>query len=356
MHPRDTEFCGPFIFEYSVLDKFLFDGGYCTFKDGQASFHYYLQDHLGNNRAVVSEDGTMEQTTEYYPFGGIYGDVSTNPGLQLYKYNGKEFDHSLRLDLYDYGARLYDPALVVWTGVDLLADEYGGISPYVYCHNNPVNAIDPDGKKVIPILCKDNSVIDYYRSPNNFSNAMRIFAKTKFGQQILADFTPKGKTIFGVKGNGKYAELDLKIQEETYSSQQGRAAEFFSPNTGAWTHAQTSLRKDGNNGKPYFIIFFDLNYSSEELIETIVHEFTVHLSNYEEVIRAYKKNFDFNDAEQVWNSSSAYQEHHNLNNKNKNRWLPGTANYYNTCNEIIKKNPQLKNIFEKTKRENEKKY
>ena len=68
------------------------------------------------------------------------------------------------------------------------------------------------------------------------------------------------------------------------------------------------------------------------------------------------KNFDFNDAEQVWNSSSAYQEHHDLNNKNKNRWLPGTANYYNTCNEIIKKSPQLKNIFEKTKRENEKKY
>ena len=148
--PRDTEFCGPFIFEYSVLDKFLFDGGYCTFKDGQASFHYYLTDHLGNNRAVVAEDGTVEQTTEYYPFGGIYGDVSTNPGLQLYKYNGKEFDHSLSLDLYDYGARLYDPALVVWTGVDPLADEYGGISPYVYCLSNPVNRIDPDGRKVKP--------------------------------------------------------------------------------------------------------------------------------------------------------------------------------------------------------------
>lgn len=147
--PRDTEFCGPFIFEYSVLDKFLFDGGYCTFKDGQASFHYYLQDLLGNNRAVVSEDGTVEQTTEYYPFGGIYGDVSTNPGLQLYKYNGKEFDHSLSLDLYDYGAHLYDPALVVWTGVDPLADEYGGISPYVYCLSNPVKYIDPNGKKVV---------------------------------------------------------------------------------------------------------------------------------------------------------------------------------------------------------------
>ena len=149
-HLYCTGFNGPFIILRGILDKFLFDGGYCTFKDGQASFHYYLQDHLGNNRAVVSEAGTMEQTTEYYPFGGIYGDVSTNPGLQLYKYNGKEFDHSLGLDLYDYGARLYDPALVVvWTGGDPLVDEYGGISPYAYCGNNPVNAIDPDGKKLI---------------------------------------------------------------------------------------------------------------------------------------------------------------------------------------------------------------
>ena len=149
-HLYCTDFNGPFIISRGILDKFLFDGGYCTFKDGQAIFHYYLTDHLGNNRAVVSEAGTVEQTTEYYPFGGIYGDVSTNPGLQLYKYNGKEFDHSLGLDLYDYGARLYDPALVVWTGVDPLADEYGGISPYVYCLSNPVNNIDTDGKKVRP--------------------------------------------------------------------------------------------------------------------------------------------------------------------------------------------------------------
>ena len=148
-HLYCTDFNGPFIISRGILDKFLFDGGYCTFKDGQASFHYYLQDHLGNNRAVVSEAGTMEQITEYYPFGGIYGDVSTNPGLQLYKYNGKEFDHYLGLDLYDYGARLYDPALVVWTGVDPLADEYGGISPYAHCLSNPVKYIDPNGKKVV---------------------------------------------------------------------------------------------------------------------------------------------------------------------------------------------------------------
>ncbi|HCS87235.1 MAG TPA: hypothetical protein DIW30_02030, partial [Bacteroidales bacterium] len=36
-------------------------------------------------------------------------------GLQPWKYSGKEYDHRDGLDLYDYGARLYDPAAVRWT-------------------------------------------------------------------------------------------------------------------------------------------------------------------------------------------------------------------------------------------------
>lgn len=41
-HKWCTDFNGPFIISCGILDKFLFDDGYCTFKDGQASFHYYL--------------------------------------------------------------------------------------------------------------------------------------------------------------------------------------------------------------------------------------------------------------------------------------------------------------------------
>ena len=36
------------------------------------TFHYYNQDHLGNNREVVNENGTIEQVTNYYPFGAPY--------------------------------------------------------------------------------------------------------------------------------------------------------------------------------------------------------------------------------------------------------------------------------------------
>lgn len=141
-----TTYAGDFVFENGQLSKYLFDGGYATFANGQPAWHYYYRDHLGNVRAVVSHDGTVEQRNHYYPFGAVYGDVAYNDGLQKYKYNGKELDRMHGLNFYDYGARQYDPLLGMFTQMDPLAEKYYGISPYAYCKNNPANKIDPNGK------------------------------------------------------------------------------------------------------------------------------------------------------------------------------------------------------------------
>ena len=112
------------------------------------SFKFYNKDHLGNIREVVSKSDSIEQVNEYYPFGTPIYDLCNNPEFQPFKFNGKELDMMHGLNTFDYGARQYNPVLPVWDRVDPLAEDYYNVSPYVYCINNPNNAIDPDGRKV----------------------------------------------------------------------------------------------------------------------------------------------------------------------------------------------------------------
>jgi RHS repeat-associated protein len=113
------------------------------------SFHHYIpRDYQGNNHVVVNGSRTVEQTNDYYAYGGPWGNTSTNQGLQPFKYNGKELDRVHGLDWYDYGARRYDPAFAQFTQMDPLCEKYPHLSPYAYCAGNPVNAIDPKGDSI----------------------------------------------------------------------------------------------------------------------------------------------------------------------------------------------------------------
>ena len=139
----NNQYCGNMLYENGTLKQILIDGGYITFNGSTPQYHFYLKDHLGNNRVVVNASGTVEQVNHYYPYGGLMGE-STNGDIQRYKYNGKELDRMNGLDWYDYGARYMDG--IRFTTMDPMAEKYYGISPYVYCKDNPVNRIDPDGK------------------------------------------------------------------------------------------------------------------------------------------------------------------------------------------------------------------
>ncbi|WP_375585546.1 RHS repeat-associated core domain-containing protein [Cyclobacterium xiamenense] len=65
-----------------------------------------------------------------------------------YGFNGKEFISDGRLDLYDFGERLYEPTVGRWTTVDPLSDHQKQLdkSPYAAMWNNPIGYNDPDGR------------------------------------------------------------------------------------------------------------------------------------------------------------------------------------------------------------------
>jgi RHS repeat-associated protein len=101
---------------------------------------------------------------EQFTTGGSY--------LNKWKFNGKELD--TETGLYYYGARYYDPRTSVWLGVDPLAMDYPGFSPYNYTINNPIRMIDPDGKGPGDVVAGFMAAIADYTVNNNYLSIRSI--------------------------------------------------------------------------------------------------------------------------------------------------------------------------------------
>ena len=134
------------------------------------NYVFNYTDHLGNVRVSYSKDPQTNQLkileeNHYYPFGlkhSAYGTGSkrdfmkgidpSDPPVRLeyvleteyqYKYNGKEFQDELGLNVYDMDMRQYDPAIARWVVLDPVI--HHSMSPYNAFDNNPVFWADPSG-------------------------------------------------------------------------------------------------------------------------------------------------------------------------------------------------------------------
>ena len=344
---------GSLVMEDGMVDRFLFDGGYAKATAVNPttynfSFYYYNQDHLGNNREVVDSAGTVKQITHYYPFGTPYADPSTilNASLQPYKYNGKELDKMHGLNTYDYGARQYNPVTARWDRMDPLCEKYYSVSPYAYCHNNPVMMVDPDGRDIVrwdvSLNRNGNTQQRQYTFNEKFEWAMRIFCQTEYGKTLISSFTPAGENIFGISGNGKYAKYRLDIQLGNY-------ADITQKTTAVGTR-EGSFGIYEREGEVRFSIFINTTGRDDgEILETIAHEFALHGSDIDEMINIYENaiNNHQNGYEAVKKfydrDSGGHNDHINLSQENRNDKAAGT--YLQVMDEITKKYPQYKDYF-----------
>ena len=218
-----TDYCGSLILQNGVPGMYHFTGGYISFSNSALSgCHYYIQDYLGNNRMVVNKTGAVEQTTHYYPYGGVIGGIDQNPSFQKYKFGGKELDRSYGLDWYDVLARQYDPVVPSWHTVDPLAEKYYWISPYVYCENNPIVFIDPIGQEKIDALESNKGNDDLKKAVRNFKDEPNVI-------NIWAHGSSDGITVY-----------DRNSNENVHIGDSKSFLKFLSENSKVWNNKKNN--------------------------------------------------------------------------------------------------------------------
>ena len=88
-----------------------------------------------------------------------------------YTFSAKEKDSETGLSYF--GARYYSSDLSIWLSVDPMSGKYPSLSPYVYCANNPVKLVDPNGEDYEVVVDHEKKTITicatYYAAKTNAS-------------------------------------------------------------------------------------------------------------------------------------------------------------------------------------------
>lgn len=111
---------------------------------------------------LVYYRGSVLEEDHYYPFGLNISVTNPTPAYEnKIKFVSKELQrdefvnaagNKSGLELYDFGARMQDPQIGRWNGIDQMASNYYNISPYVYSANDPVSQLDVDGRYVSTMI------------------------------------------------------------------------------------------------------------------------------------------------------------------------------------------------------------
>jgi RHS repeat-associated protein len=178
--------------------------------------NYYFSDHLGSASVITDAAGTVQEESDYYPFGGEVAVTGSDPNR--YKFTGKERAAESNLDYF--GARHYASTMGRFMSVDrtrlsAFIDDPQTWNRHSYAHNNPLEYVDRNGKWTKPI---HNEIID-----EAFPNL------TPEQRQILKDASAQQDSILGGgQANSLAFEHAMRAPGQTIEQAEAQYNDFVS--------------------------------------------------------------------------------------------------------------------------------
>ena len=152
-----------------------------------------------------------------------------------------------------FGSRYYNSDLSIWLSVDPMSDKYPSMNPYVYCANNPIKLVDPNGEDIIEVDQKTG--------------------KTTITEQKGNDILRCGNKSVELSGNGVYQKAFEAGEKEGnnggtllmgMSKSDAKATfNFMADNTNVeWGYMETS----NDNGSSSFMVGSAHSNETESLV------------------------------------------------------------------------------------------
>ena len=143
------------------------------------------------------------------------------PVRYIFTFSAKERDSETGLSYF--GSRYYSSDLSIWLSVDPQASKYPSLSPYVYCANNPVKLVDPNGEEwyvnqdgyiVEGTNKKDHTLYAVEGKEKIIGDKLTYQAGDRKGQEISMPIDDEIMKSFKTDENG-YSQMDLTGKEES---------------------------------------------------------------------------------------------------------------------------------------------